>query len=886
MKKAGEWAKRHPWDIAACLLFLLVIVLILVNLSMFPVYLDMPYHLAASQAFIDSGGVTTWDWWEFAPAGRPHIYPPFLHVVMGVPLQLGISGQAVGTFFSLMMFPLMLLSLWWMVRQLFSSRQAFYSCLLLLIPYTFFWQTAVTTAAALVLALTPMIFLSLERKRWVTPAILLAVCLYSHLVMGHLVALALFIYLLHRREMWRNILKVLAAAYILFLPWGLNIALHFGSFSTTEAGGDASSIHLLIWMAAALALPVCYVKKGRYYLLASYFLSMIPIAFFYPNRFWEGHVFLPLAMLGGLFLNTLHDGLGRLFSSIPDLKRRAVQLAAASMGIILVPLLLLDPVVAWGGNKQPGQPGQMPYAGQSGPYLPGSGGPPPAGLSGPYAANPYKTNPYAALPGAAPYAVNPYAPGPNTPGYPAAGLPAAGRSAAGKDSVGLELRYTTPLNLLGVEDGRGMRAESRGEMFSQANLELCRIVEENTGPGDVVYVDDARLADLIFAETGRPVTSGMFREVSSEGQATPRDAALIIAPSAAGAPAAGNAVSGTAAVKPRTNAAAARAPGIAALEEKLGEPAAEVGQYAVYVNEQAAASVQPAGAALPLWAAYAVILIAGILIFLDQFLYFKRKKEGGPGGDLAPDEPALVEIVPAEDGQASFLVAIPCLNEEASIGQVVREVKYLAPEALVLVVDDGSRDSTAAEAAASGAAVVSNRRNRGIAGSLKRAFGLALASGHQWLARMDGDGQHDPAYLHALLEPLRSGEADVAVGSRYLNGDTGNDGSTTSLRRWSRRLFSLMVRLYTGRSFTDPNSGMWAYNRRSMDFLTDADLFDYPEGDMLITLERAGFKVAEVPVRMRSRRAGRSSLNPFKALGYLVQVAFHPIFDPSHTKQS
>ena len=176
---------------------------------------------------------------------------------------------------------------------------------------------------------------------------------------------------------------------------------------------------------------------------------------------------------------------------------------------------------------------------------------------------------------------------------------------------------------------------------------------------------------------------------------------------------------------------------------------------------------------------------------------------------------------------------------------------------------------------------MSNRRNRGIAASLKRAFALALVSGHQWLARMDGDGQHDPAYLHALLDPLREDEADVVIGSRYLNGDTGNDGSTTSLRRSSRKLFTLLVRLYTGRVFSDPNSGMWAYNRRSMEFLAGADLFDYPEGDMLIALERAGFRVAEVPVHMRSRGAGRSSLNPAKALGYLLQVGLHPIFDPS-----
>ncbi len=226
-------------------------------------------------------------------------------------------------------------------------------------------------------------------------------------------------------------------------------------------------------------------------------------------------------------------------------------------------------------------------------------------------------------------------------------------------------------------------------------------------------------------------------------------------------------------------------------------------------------------------------------------------------------------------------MAIPCLDEEASIGQVVREVKLHAPEARVLVVDDGSRDSTAEAARAAGAAVVVNPRNLGIGASLQRAFALALRSGHACLVRMDGDGQHDPAYLRALLEPLRSGSADAAIGSRYLGGGAGPDGSTTSLRRGSRRLFSLLVRVYTGRRFSDPNSGMWAYNRRSMEFLASADLFDYPEGDMLIALERAGFRVAEVPVRMRSRHAGRSSLNPLKALGYLAQVALHPIFDPS-----
>jgi glycosyltransferase involved in cell wall biosynthesis len=227
-----------------------------------------------------------------------------------------------------------------------------------------------------------------------------------------------------------------------------------------------------------------------------------------------------------------------------------------------------------------------------------------------------------------------------------------------------------------------------------------------------------------------------------------------------------------------------------------------------------------------------------------------------------------------------LLVAVPCLNEAGNIGQVVREIRYHAPGARVLVVDDGSGDATAEAARAEGAAVLVNRRNLGIGASLKRAFALALSSGHARLVRMDGDGQHDPAYLSALLQPLEAGEADVVIGSRYLVGGAEGDGSTTSLRRGSRKLFALLVQVYTGRRFSDPNSGMWAYSRPAMGFLAHADLFDYPEGDMLIALQRAGFRVVEVPVRMRPRRAGRSSLSLASALSYLLQVGLHPIFDP------
>jgi len=910
MGKTIAWVRRNPWDLAACLLFLLLAALILANLSMFPIFLDMPYHLAATRGFMESGGVVTWDWWEFAPAGRPHIYPPLLHVLMSIPLGLGVSEEVVGTFFSLIMFPLIMLSMWWMVRRLFGSRQAFYSSALLLVPYAFFRQSAVTTAASLVLALTPLIFLGLERRRWVTPAVLLAACLYTHLVLGHLVALALFIYLLHRREMWRGILKVLAAAYILYIPWGLNVALHLSSFSVSEAGGGAASVHLLIWMAALAALPLCYIRKGRHYILSSYFLSMVPIVFFYPNRFWDGHALLPLAMLGGLFLDALHEGLSRLFATLPDTGKRAGgAVAACIVGLISLVLLLVDPVMTWGGKAPAGagpknlpntNPPAMDYlppgmpGGPAGPTLPGASAP---FMEGDYAEHLYipqlYVDTYTAQPvafteleelqastpppprpqkpekGNSPYSQGkerqgsvPTAPGrpPNAPAVPPA--PPGAKSRSG--DINLNFRYTTLMELAVGDDSGKNEGPGNGVMFSQENLELCRIIEENSDEGDMVFVGEARLADLVFAMTGRPVSSGMFREVSPEEATDPREAAIVVAQNRGGAP--------------RMPQGMPQQERQAAAQQAAGELLATAGPYSVYLNQRSETKVLPASPAFPLWAAYLVLALAGLLMALDRFLYLKGRN--GSGDPAEPGGPVPEGLSPGEDGASSFLVAVPCLNEEGNIGRVVREVRKAAPEARILVVDDGSRDRTAEEAAGAGAVVVRNRRNLGVGRSLQRAFRLALSSGHAWMVRLDGDGQHDPSFLTDLLRPLREGEADAVVGSRYAGKSRGPDLSTTSLRRGSRRLFALVVRLYAGRSFSDPNSGMWAFNRRAMRFLAEIDLMDYPEGDMLIQLQKAGFRVAEVPVRMRPRRAGRSSIRPLKALLHLARLLLHPVFDP------
>ena len=127
--------RRNAYDLLAVLFLIICIILVLVNLSMYPVNLDIPYHMAVTKGFQEAGGVTTWDFWDYAPVGRPHIYPPLLHVVMSLMLDVGMSMELTATLLCLIMFPLILLCLWWAMRKLFGSRAALYALVLVGVPY-------------------------------------------------------------------------------------------------------------------------------------------------------------------------------------------------------------------------------------------------------------------------------------------------------------------------------------------------------------------------------------------------------------------------------------------------------------------------------------------------------------------------------------------------------------------------------------------------------------------------------------------------------------------------------------------------------------------------------------------------------------------------------
>jgi hypothetical protein len=219
---------------------------------------------------------------------------------------------------------------------------------------------------------------------------------------------------------------------------------------------------------------------------------------------------------------------------------------------------------------------------------------------------------------------------------------------------------------------------------------------------------------------------------------------------------------------------------------------------------------------------------------------------------------------------ANKLVLIPAFNEERMIATVIDRVRAVVPDFDILVVNDGSRDGTAAAAAAAGARVVSHPFNMGYGVAIQTGYKYALRQGYDFLVQIDGDGQHDPAHIPQLLEPLQQGEADFVIGSRFLGGDSYRPPLA---RRIGMALFRTIVTRVVGQRLSDCTSGYQAFNRRVMHFFA-SDLFpcDYPDADVLISLHLAGLKVRELPVRMYPNVEGKSMHGGLKPLYYVFKM--------------
>lgn len=224
----------------------------------------------------------------------------------------------------------------------------------------------------------------------------------------------------------------------------------------------------------------------------------------------------------------------------------------------------------------------------------------------------------------------------------------------------------------------------------------------------------------------------------------------------------------------------------------------------------------------------------------------------------------------ASPREGEVLVIVPAYNEAEALAGVLSELRQHVSPRDVVVVNDGSTDDTSAVARDAGYRVLELCFNVGIGGAVQAGFKYALEHGYAIAVQMDADGQHCADQIEALVAPVRAAECEMSIGSRFL-GEDEYEGS--GWRRTGTRFLSWICTLAAGQRITDATSGFRAFGPRALRYLEAHYAADYPEPEAIVLLSRRGLAIREVPVRMRPRRAGRSSLSGPAAVFYMAKVS-------------
>lgn len=218
------------------------------------------------------------------------------------------------------------------------------------------------------------------------------------------------------------------------------------------------------------------------------------------------------------------------------------------------------------------------------------------------------------------------------------------------------------------------------------------------------------------------------------------------------------------------------------------------------------------------------------------------------------------------------LIIIPAFNEEKNISALLDSLSSYRNQFNVIVIDDGSLDQTAQIVQQRKFPVIQLAANLGIGGAVQTGFKYAVNKKFDYAVQVDGDGQHDPAWIQALLEPLKRQEADCVIGSRYLKKNPDIAYQTPFFRRIGMWFSSMLLFIATGVFISDTTSGFRALNFEAFSFFAHEYPIDHPEAETLFLLLRAGFKIKEVPIKMKKRAEGKSLFSFSNSILYPIRV--------------
>lgn len=216
------------------------------------------------------------------------------------------------------------------------------------------------------------------------------------------------------------------------------------------------------------------------------------------------------------------------------------------------------------------------------------------------------------------------------------------------------------------------------------------------------------------------------------------------------------------------------------------------------------------------------------------------------------------------------LIIIPAFNEHECIKDTVEMIKREAPGFDYVVINDHSTDNTLEILRENNINHINLPANLGIGGAVQTGYLYAYENGYDTAVQVDADGQHDPKFLSMMLETMQKENADMVIGSRFIE----NKGfQSTFARRIGIVYFTKLIKILTGAVITDPTSGLRMGNRKVIELFAKDYPRDYPEPESIVALLKRGMKVKEVPVMMRERQGGVSSINLQKSVYYMIKVS-------------
>ena len=219
---------------------------------------------------------------------------------------------------------------------------------------------------------------------------------------------------------------------------------------------------------------------------------------------------------------------------------------------------------------------------------------------------------------------------------------------------------------------------------------------------------------------------------------------------------------------------------------------------------------------------------------------------------------------------SKVLLIIPAYNEEESLRSLIEEIKTVCPEVDYLVVNDCSSDDTERLLEELGANYITLPCNMGIGGAVQSGYRYAAQNGYDIAIQIDGDGQHDVRFVKDMVKLIEDKQADVVIGSRFID----KEGFQSSqARRIGIRILSVLIRLMCGAKVKDVTSGFRAVNRRFIELFAENYPDDYPEPEVIVTSKLYGAVIKELPVVMRERTTGKSSINLKRSIYYMIKVS-------------